>query len=118
MFSGKLVPDIIGHIQRETSHRIWYAIVKGAAVTAHVTKTRPKRLSLIQGGLEILIIVTVKRDNPDSIRILKEKIEIVNIPVGEDEVYKDESETISKTSGTEEYKNNDCNMWRLFLLCL
>ena len=41
---------------------------------------------------------------------LKENVKSVNIPVGEDEVYKDESETISKTSGTEEYKNNDCNM--------
>ena len=85
MFSGKLGPDIIGQIQRETSHRIWYAMAKGAAVTAHVTNTRPKRLSLIQGGLEILIIVTVESDNADGIRILKEKVERVNYSVGEAE---------------------------------
>ena len=66
MFSGKLGRDIIGYIPHETSHRIWYAMARGAAVTAHVvTNTRPKRLSLIQGGLEILIIVTVERDNAE-----------------------------------------------------
>ena len=69
MFSSKLGPDIIGYIPRETSYRTWYAIVNEAAVTAHVTNTRQKRLSLIQGGLEILIIVIVKRDNANSIRI-------------------------------------------------
>ena len=59
MVSGKLGHGIIGKILRDTSHRISYAIAKGAAVTAHVTNTRPKCSQFIQGGLEILIIVTV-----------------------------------------------------------
>ena len=43
-------------------------------------------------------------------RILKEKVESVNFPVGEDEEYNNESDAISKTIGTEEYKDSDCNM--------
>ena len=73
MFSGKLGTDIIGFIPCETSHRIWYAMAKGAAVTALVTNTRPKRLSLIKGVLEILTIVTVERDNTDGIQNFKRK---------------------------------------------
>ena len=75
MLSGKLGRDIIGYIPHETSHRIWYAMARIAAVTVQVTNTKLKRLLLIQGGLEILIIFTVERDNADGIRILKEKVE-------------------------------------------
>ena len=73
MVSGKLGHGIIGKILRDTSHRISYAIAKGAAVTALVTNTRPKRLSLIKGVLEILTIVTVERDNTDGIQNFKRK---------------------------------------------
>ena len=50
------------------------------------------------------------RDNADGIRTLKEKVESVNFPVGEDKEYKDESDAISKTIGTEEHKDNECNL--------
>ena len=89
-------------------------MAKGAAVTAHVTNTRPKCSPLIQGGLEILIIVTVERDNADGMGTSKEKVWSVNLPIGEDDKYKDESDSISITIGTDEYKNNDCSMWRVF----
>ena len=114
MFSDKLGPNIIGHIPRVTSNCIWYAMVKGAAVTAHATNARSKRLSLIQGRLEILTIVTVG-DNADGVTTLKEKVESVNFPIGlEDEEYKDESDAILETIGTEEYEDSDYNMWRVF----
>ena len=60
MFPGKLAPDIIGHIPREISCHVWYAMAKGADLTAPVIDTRPKRSPLIQGGVEILIMVNVE----------------------------------------------------------
>ena len=78
-----------------------------------MSQIQDRKLSpLIQGGLEILSIVTIERDFADGIR----KFEGVNFPVGEDEEYKDESGAILRTIGTEEYKDSDCNMWRVFLL--
>ena len=107
MFPGKLAPDIIGHIPREISRHMWYAMAKGADVTARVIDTRPKRSPLIQGGVEILIMVNVEWDNADGIRTLKEKVESVNFPVGEDEEYKDDSNEILKSIGVEEEEESD-----------
>ena len=76
MFSGKLGPTSLAtyHVRHRTSYGMKWRREKGASVTAHVTNTRPKRLSLIQGGLEILIIVTVEKNNADGIKILKERV--------------------------------------------
>ena len=71
MFPGKLAPDIIGHIPREISRHVWYVMEKWADVTTFVIGTRPKRLQLIQGGVEIVIMVNVEWDNAGSIRTLK-----------------------------------------------
>ena len=62
---------------------------------------------LIQGGVEILIMVNVEWDNADGIRTLKEKVESVNFPVGEDEEYKDDSNEILKSIGVEEEEESD-----------
>ena len=75
MFPGKLALDIIDHIPREISRHMWYAMAKGADVTARVINTRPKCSPSIQGGVEILIMVNVEWDNADGIRTLKEKVE-------------------------------------------
>ena len=101
MFRGKLALDIIGHIPREISCHVWYAMAKGAEVTARVINTKWKRSPLIQGGVEILIILNVEWDNANGIRTLKEKVESVNFPVGEDEEYKDDSKEILKSIGVE-----------------
>ena len=49
---------------------------KGAKVTVHVVNTRPKCSPLIQGELEILIIVIVEWDNATGIRISEEKVDM------------------------------------------
>ena len=107
MFPAKLAPDIIGHIPREISRQLWYAMAKEADVTASVIDTRPKRSPLMQGEVEILIMVNVEWDNADGIRILKEKVESGNFPVGEDEEYKDDSNEILKSIGAEEEEESD-----------
>ena len=43
--------------------------------------------------------MNVEWDNADGIRTLKEKVESVNFPVGEDEEYKDDSNEILKSIG-------------------
>ena len=54
----------------------------GEGSWSHSTRRKYKAEALIiQGELEILIIVTVERDNTDGIRILKEKVESVNLLV-------------------------------------
>ena len=42
-------------------------------------------------------MVNVEWDNADGIRTLKEKVESVNSPVGEDKEYKEDSNEISKS---------------------
>ena len=42
-------------------------------------------------------MVNVEWDNADGIRTLKEKVESVNFPVGEDKEYKEDSNEISKS---------------------
>ena len=46
-------------------------------------------------------------DNADGIRTLKEKVESVNFPVGEDEEYKNDSNEILKSIGVEEEEESD-----------
>ena len=49
---------------------------------------------LVQGGLEIPIVVTVKWEDKNVIDILRKKVEEVSYPLGEDDRYTDESKDI------------------------
>ena len=49
---------------------------------------------LVQGGLEIPIVVTVKWEDKNVIDILHKKVEEVSYPLGEDDHYTDESKDI------------------------
>ena len=51
--------------------------------------------------------VNVEWDNADGIRTLKEKVERVNFPVGEDEEYKDDSNEILKSICVKEEEDSD-----------
>ena len=51
--------------------------------------------------------MNVEWDKADGIRTLKEKVESVNFPVGEDEEYKDDSNEILKSIGVEEEEESD-----------
>ena len=62
---------------------------KGAQITAEVVDTAPKRSPLIQGGLEILIDMTIFWDNAEHTETLKNKIGSINFIV-----YNDSSKAI------------------------
>ena len=50
----KLAPSVVGHISRELSRYIWYALRYAAITSTEVKDERPNRLPLVQCGLEIL----------------------------------------------------------------
>ena len=60
---GTLTASIVGHMLRELSRFIWYAIERGARITATLVSTQVKDSPLVQGGLEIPIIVKVEWEN-------------------------------------------------------
>ena len=72
---GKLA----GHVLRELSRYIWYALQYGAIIIAEVKDELPKRSPLVQGGLEILIEMSIVWDNAVKIKKRKEKLETVKI---------------------------------------
>ena len=59
-----------------------------------VTAIKYKPSPLLQGGLEIPIVVTVKWDDKNAIDILRKKVEEVSYPLREDDRYTDESQDI------------------------
>ena len=79
LLPGKLAPPIVGHVSRELSRYIWYALRYGAIITAEVKGERPKRSSLKQSGLEILIGMFIVWDDAVKIIKRKEKLETVQI---------------------------------------
>ena len=89
---GKLVNSVVGHVPREIARHIWFALLKGATISATVVDSKPRKSPLVQGGLEILIDMTVFWE------ILRKMIETVNF-----HSYDDESKTLLKEMGV----NND-----------
>ena len=57
---GTLAASITGHMPRELSCFIWYAIERVARITATYTSIQAKDYPLVQGGLEIPAIVKVE----------------------------------------------------------
>ena len=64
-----MVLCFVGHMPREISHYTWLAIEGGANITAQVVSTNAKRSPLTQGGLEIVIKVTVIWENKKNLKI-------------------------------------------------
>ena len=58
-----LAISIVGHMPRELRRFIWYAIERGAQITATLVSTQAKDSPLVQGGLEIPVIVKVEWEN-------------------------------------------------------
>ena len=84
LLPGKIAPVVVGHVARELSRHIWFAIQKGAKVSAVVDNIKPKPSPLLQGGLEILIKMIVYWNNKNYVLILKEKVSKVNFQHYED----------------------------------
>ena len=93
---GTLCPSTVGHIPLELSRYIWYALERGASVNAEVKSVKYKPSPLVQGGLEIPIEVTVRWADERGLQILKEKVNSVRYPVGDEESYIDDSRKILK----------------------
>ena len=71
---GTLAASILGHMPRELSSFIWYAIETGARITATLVSTQAKDSPLEQGGLEIRVIVKVEWENEINLQRLKKKV--------------------------------------------
>ena len=89
-----VIPSTVGHIPLELSRYIWYALERGASVNAEVKSVKYKPSPLVQGGLEIPIEVTVRWAHERGLQILKEKVDSVRYPVGDEESYIDDSREI------------------------
>ena len=47
---GRDTPITVGHVPREISRFVWFAIYHGASITARVADPQPIRSPLVQGG--------------------------------------------------------------------
>ena len=74
LLPGKIAPVVVGHAAKELSGHIWFAVQKGVKISAVVDNTKPKPSPLLQGGLEILIKMTVYWSNKNYMQMLKEKV--------------------------------------------
>ena len=101
---GTLAASIIGHMPRELSPFIWYAIERGARITATLVSTQAKNSPLVQGGLEIPVIIKVEWENEIKLQRLKKKV--ANLSYSLEEDYVDESKDILE----EILKENDCDL--------
>ena len=68
------LPETLAALPRELSHFIWYAIERGTQITATLVSTQAKDSPLVQGGLEILVIVKVEWENEINLQRLKKKV--------------------------------------------
>lgn len=89
---GTLAPVVVGHLPRELSRHVWYALEKGARFTGEVISVKVKRSPLVQGGLEVPVTVFVQWRDARSLAILKERTEEVSYSIEND--YVDDSKSI------------------------
>ena len=101
---GTLAASIAGHMPRELIRCIWYAIERGAPITATLVSTQAKDSPLVQGGLEITVIIKVEWENEINLQRVKEKVASLSYSLEEDCV--DESQDILE----EILKENDCDL--------
>ena len=112
---GTLAASIAGHMPRELSRFIWYAIERGARITATLVSTQAKDSPLVQGGLEIPVIVKVEWENEINFQRLKKKVASLSYSLEED--YVDESkdilEEILKENDSDFLTSGDDDLWKL-----
>ena len=83
---GKIGCVVVGHILREVSRYMWYALDSGAIISRKVISDKYKLSLLFPGGLEIPIKVFVSWSDEKSMTILKQKVKRVNYPCNMDYV--------------------------------
>ena len=94
----------VGHVPREISRFVWYALQHGALIRAKVTDPNPKRSPLVQGGLEIPLEWTISWDDFNKLEILRQKM--INIAF---DSYTDESSQILRDMGIAEDDDDQSN---------
>ena len=102
---GTLAPSIIGHIPRELSRYIWFAIKRGATIQAKVISTKEKASTLKQGGLEVPICVEIVWGDTVSMEKLKTKVDSLDYKIDVD--YVDDSKDILKGILAEDMEESD-----------
>ena len=71
-----------------------YGLQYGVIITAEVMDEHPKRSPLVQGGLEILIAMSIVWD--DVVKIIKRKEKLETVQIGD---YTDQSNKILREMG-------------------
>ena len=97
---GRIAPVTVGHVPREISRYIWYALQKGALIS-EVIDASPKRSPLLQGGLEVPIQMLVVWKYEKNLEILKNKLEQIDFN------YEDESRAILEELNAEIQSSDD-----------
>ena len=92
--SGSADPEIVGHVPRELSRYFYYAMQSGATFTARVYSARHRPLPLMQGGLEIPLVVDVEWDDTSKLDIFRACVDKMGYNV--DTSYSDEATEILK----------------------
>ena len=59
LLKRRIAPITVGHVPRELSQHTWYTIQEGAQFDATVHNTKDRPSPLLEGGLEIPIMVKV-----------------------------------------------------------
>ena len=96
---GVLLPSIVGHVPRELSRYVWFALEHGASIHGKVKSEMHRPSPLLQGGLEIPVTVTVEWENYLSLKILGDRITSVAYDMGTP--YVDDSKAILIDLGVE-----------------
>ena len=94
--------SVVGHVPREIARHIWFALQKGATISATVVDSKARKSPLVQDGLEILIDMTVFWTSAEKLEILRKMIETVNF-----HSFEDESKTLLKEMGVNNYDEDD-----------
>ena len=101
---GTARTTVVGHIPRELSRYIWFAIELGAVVTGKVKSARYRLSPLLQGGLEIPVFIKVEWSNENALKILAQQVNKVT-PLNNE--YKDDSKEILNEILGADYDDNN-----------
>ena len=91
--------DIVGHIPREISRFCYYFLNYGGSLQARVRDTHHRRSPIPKGGLEIPILLIIKKNAAD-FHVFEKMKELV-------EEYYMEPEKIAKTASQQEIETRD-----------
>ena len=92
--------------QYSCAYSVWYAIIEGAKFEAVVHQEKGKPSPLVQGGLEIIIIIMKATwESQEKLSILSAKVAEIDYPVDDD--YVDDSKEILKALQVEEEEDDD-----------